>query len=476
MYLSIELLMPDDFEDDEVRGTASYYWSEELDPHFVFSQSGQTFSLNQGQKPIISGDGKSATYTFTLSTQKMDLSKPFELSVSVWKKGVEDPMQTGLAWFIEPKGLGGILPYDLLKHMPLPLGFKGTLTWTKNRKPDQVTLTPKGRLFFVQVRDAKELSSEVPAYLRLKSPDRIFGKGGEALPHLDSSETKSRASSEDLFLSIRHAAEKESPYRTFLLWLPTEKADFALSAEALYDHSPAIASVGQKAFAASDKVIAIDLKKDGTQISNVPFLAPADERKGGDPFFTMEDIDFWVGKGAKRAALVIEFHLKEGEDAYVWGYRFDGDKTGFDMLSEIVRTDPRLSILTAPGGKIGGVVLGAVAYQTGEVSVPKPPFVLDGKGVPSDGKGVTAVNIKPDFDLYGFQDLDALFRAGWKTKGYWSYFTKDKRLSSWNYSPTGVASRVLQNGSWDGWSYQIGFGSMSGNALGSKFIPAVAPK
>lgn len=477
MYLSIELLMPDDFEDDEVRGTASYYWSEELDPHFVFSQSGQTFSLNQGQKPIISGDGKSATYTFTLSTQKMDLSKPFELSISVWKKGVEDPMQTGLAWFIEPKGLGGILPYDLLKHMPLPLGFKGTLTWTKNRKPDQVTLTPKGRLFFVQVRDAKELSSEVPAYLRLKSPDRIFGKGGEALPHLDSSETKSRASSEDLFLSIRHAAEKESPYRTFLLWLPTEKADFALSAEALYDHSPAIASVGQKAFAASDKVIAIDLKKDGTQISNVPFLAPADERKGGDPFFTMEDIDFWVGKGAKRAALVIEFHLKEGEDAYVWGYRFDGDKTGYEMFNDIVHADPRLSALDSPSGMGGYQVLGCIAYQSGEtVSVPKPPFLIDGKEVPNDGKGLTTVSTSKDFDRYIFKDPKALFRAGFYTNGYWVYYTKDNRLDSWVYSNIAYTIRHLADGAWDGWSFQIGMDSFTGNPLGGKFRSAPAPQ
>ena len=49
--------------------------------------------------------------------------------------------------------------------------------------------------------------------------------------------------------------------------------------------------------------------------------------------FTFDDIEFWVGSGANRAALVIDWVEDTTEPpALVWGYRWDGAANGRDML------------------------------------------------------------------------------------------------------------------------------------------------
>ena len=73
---------------------------------------------------------------------------------------------------------------------------------------------------------------------------------------------------------------------------------------------------------------------------------------------TFDDIDFWVGEGENRAALVIRWNDGKKPDGLVWGYRWDGNATGADMLEAIATSDPRLTILlqkTASGKIVGGI-------------------------------------------------------------------------------------------------------------------------
>ena len=51
-----------------------------------------------------------------------------------------------------------------------------------------------------------------------------------------------------------------------------------------------------------------------------------------DTRFSFEDIQFWVGSGSNRAALVIEWHDGTQPDAMVWGYKWDGEASGHDMI------------------------------------------------------------------------------------------------------------------------------------------------
>ena len=61
-----------------------------------------------------------------------------------------------------------------------------------------------------------------------------------------------------------------------------------------------------------------------------------------DASFTFDDIQYWVGNGSNKAALVIEWHDGNRPDAMVWGYRWDGEATGHDMIVAIAQADPRL--------------------------------------------------------------------------------------------------------------------------------------
>ena len=62
--------------------------------------------------------------------------------------------------------------------------------------------------------------------------------------------------------------------------------------------------------------------------------------------FTMDDIKFWVGEGENQAALIIQWNDEREENTYVWGYRWTGEATGYDMLAAIVKADKRLYYLT----------------------------------------------------------------------------------------------------------------------------------
>ena len=55
----------------------------------------------------------------------------------------------------------------------------------------------------------------------------------------------------------------------------------------------------------------------------------------GGPVMTFDDIDTWVGLGNQEAALVLDWN--DGKEPGIWGYRFDGPKTGQDMLQEIIQ-------------------------------------------------------------------------------------------------------------------------------------------
>lgn len=58
-------------------------------------------------------------------------------------------------------------------------------------------------------------------------------------------------------------------------------------------------------------------------------------------------IEYWVGTGASRAILAVNW----ADTALAWGYRFDGSKSVSDMMSDIAAADPRFSF-TENGGFI----------------------------------------------------------------------------------------------------------------------------
>ncbi len=452
--LSFTVRLPDPIQVDGVRGSLAYYWDKDFVLSYQLAQGGTTITGEIKPKFVLS-DGTAAEFQISNIGEKgFRKDEKFELKGTI---SAVNGKELAPVTLVSSDKIGRTLPFDLLNHVPESFALGGSFDYKSGSESPSFRAKAKGRVVLFQIETDATIT---PVLLKFKSEKT--GALSVAFPGDES------------------LSPEFSP--SYLLWMPATGVDLGkVSAGITFKKGDEKLTLEAPAYPVLTDVktpLVLSIDKGKLALSDKPTKPEAaDDSEGGDPFFTMNDIDFWVGNGSKRAALVIEFHFKEGEDAYVWGYRFDGDKTGYEMFNDIVHADPRLSALDSPSGMGGYQVLGCIAYQSGEtVSVPKPPFLIDGKEVPNDGKGLTTVPTSKDFDRYIFKDPKALFRAGFYTNGYWVYYTKDNRLDSWVYSNIVYKIRHLADGAWDGWSFQIGMDSFTGNPLGGKFRSAPAPQ
>ncbi|MFR9166393.1 MAG: DUF5074 domain-containing protein [Dysgonomonas sp.] len=177
-----------------------------------------------------------------------------------------------------------------------------------------------------------------------------------------------------------------------------------------------------------------------------------------DANFTFDDIKFWVGEGSNKAALVIQWNDgKPGEDAadaLVWGYKWDGETTGYKMITDIAKFDPRFYILVNPdnsyGSTIGGIGFDYNGY--GEVALlikdhtENPQYPVNG-----------AINIPAtNFDEFFAADPTDHWQSGWMSNGFWGYYSRDNSTDEFKFSDVAV-NRPLVDGSWDAWNFDASF-------------------
>ena len=197
----------------------------------------------------------------------------------------------------------------------------------------------------------------------------------------------------------------------------------------------------------------------------------ANTTNGGDPLFSAEDITYWVGEGAKQAALVIDWHDDRLPHALVWGYRWEGEVTTEQMLRDVVTADQRLVLLTSPFYSYGTACTG-IGYLL-QKPEKKVEVLIDGVPVDEVSPHIFhAKSEKANVDAAQLTISSALWRSGWLTAGYWVYYLKDKRLAPWSYSNIGISGTTVTDKSWHGLSFQIGKESQSGNPLQDHFAPA----
>lgn len=247
--------------------------------------------------------------------------------------------------------------------------------------------------------------------------------------------------------------------------------------------------------------------------------------------FTFDDIDFWVGDGPNKAAMVISWHdaVDDQPDHLVWGYRWlDGDTaTGYKMLTAIAAKDPRflaLTQLTNLGYTIDGLGYDVAGRDTSTFKLKyvlgqEDPFVLGAStdtrvsfkfDTPNTTMGQYACPQNPlesanaaiqtglatgiiehpfNYGNYGYACYDYDYwqvdtvsyggtpnlhwKAGWYN-GYWSYFGGDGNPNSWSYSSWGASMRELNNGDWDGWSYNGDMNNWEGTLPGTDLVAAPA--
>lgn len=208
--------------------------------------------------------------------------------------------------------------------------------------------------------------------------------------------------------------------------------------------------------------------------ANAPAIVPASDYPSDpgdlgvpDGNFTFDMIESWAGEGANRAALVIQFNDDREKNALVFGYRWDGQATGVDMIKAVVEANPRLYALleytnvSSPTDPNGGYVVGGLGWDADEdgdirlsdgsqTYAPETGFVEHPGGYkPGQGGGSSY-----DYDDWTSLDTDDFWGSGWY-RSYWSYWVKEGDASSFGYSSWGASGRVLKDGSWDGWNFSL---------------------
>lgn len=165
---------------------------------------------------------------------------------------------------------------------------------------------------------------------------------------------------------------------------------------------------------------------------------------------SLDDIAYWTGAGANRAALAIDFDGDSTTDhALVWGFRWDGAATGRDMLDAIVASDPRLFARIGDSGpQLGGVMgLGYDRSDDGSFAITV--------GGPFDAEGF-AYGAPNEADAQAVDPADR-YREGW-FDGFWHYGIAAGNPYSggqWTFSRVGASTRPLSDGDWDSWAFTI---------------------
>lgn len=168
--------------------------------------------------------------------------------------------------------------------------------------------------------------------------------------------------------------------------------------------------------------------------------------------FGFEDITTWAGTGSKQAALVIDWNDGINPQSLVWGFRWDGNATGLDLLNSIMTVDPRLVRVNGGGGA-------NTIYGLG--------YDLDGDGFSITGTGDDAVAT----------DTDDHYEAGWFTAGFWGYFNvqnSNQLPTSWSWGDGSFITSNLDDQSWEGFSWAPAFNGTAPDAPVNAPVPEPA--
>lgn len=182
--------------------------------------------------------------------------------------------------------------------------------------------------------------------------------------------------------------------------------------------------------------------------------------------FGFEDITHWVGEGENQAAFLVDWNDDKLSGSIAWGYRWDGEATGADMMAAIAGQG------TSTGGPYG-TISGADSrmYISIQWWEGYNGYTLYGLGYDVDNDGFSYVPGAGEGGIAG--DPDDLYIEGWYS-GYWSYWVSDGG-ADWGYSGWGMSARNLENGSWDGWSFtsnaQMGGGEPPRAPAGASPVP-----
>lgn len=168
---------------------------------------------------------------------------------------------------------------------------------------------------------------------------------------------------------------------------------------------------------------------------------------------TTSDLLYVVGSGANLATLVIDFNDGSGSESFAWGYRWDGQASGADMLIAIAAADPGMTVQYFGTGD-SGFYLTQIDYL---------------------GHSQSNGDFVSNFDYWGYY-VSGGFAGGTLGNPDLVPGGGSTLPGSWLSSPSGagdesfgITGRPLTDGSWDLWS----FGPYSETYSGGAPIAAV---
>jgi hypothetical protein len=159
---------------------------------------------------------------------------------------------------------------------------------------------------------------------------------------------------------------------------------------------------------------------------------------------TQADLLFVVGTGSNLSTLVIDFNDGTTTESFAWGYRWDSQASGADMLLAIVAADSSLT-MNSSGSGASGFFISQLGY-------------FDGVANHSGASGSFAT-FPADYFSWGYY-LSGGFAGGTSTSPTPVTGGGLALPTTWTSSPVGASTdsfgdsgRLLANGSWDVWSF-----------------------
>ncbi len=180
--------------------------------------------------------------------------------------------------------------------------------------------------------------------------------------------------------------------------------------------------------------------------------------------FTFNDITTWIGTGSSESALVIDFNDGSSDPVRVWGYRYDGAPSAYDMLIDIVTVDTALHAKVDSQTAFGPALFG-LGYDTDADG-----FGITGFGT-FDANGIADLNLDNGATDSGpaeaskvdggtATDADDQYAEGWWSSGFWlHYLAGDSPYAGSNWtSAFGLSTQTMTDGAWTGLSFDGVFG------------------
>jgi hypothetical protein len=173
-----------------------------------------------------------------------------------------------------------------------------------------------------------------------------------------------------------------------------------------------------------------------------------------------DDIQFWTGNGTNRAALVIEWNDGKSPASLAWGFRWNGQATGLDMLKAIAGTST-----TTYYDDNDNFQTETASGADSKLSVTLDRFSFGDSLLTITFTDGFVTRTKSGFSTYFWKyfNMGGSFDKANPTPGSWvgipnsysgsSYYPGTSNSPQFSYSWTGAQDRILSNGSWDAWKF-----------------------